>query len=138
MKAFITNKKADFWILLSIVILGIVGAICYAVTGTDASQMTDTQMSGVVLSIYIVAVAVSAIAMFVEMPLLRTGGAVIYFAALLAWAVNQAGYIVNVFMGIDGNVFSFGYIIAVLVLLLGIIASVLTGVLLLKRIEKKA
>lgn len=138
MKAFITNKKADFWILLAMVILGVIGAICYGVTGTDASQMTDTHVSALVLSIYIIAVALSAVAMFVEIPLLRTGGAVIYFAALLAWGVNQAGYIVNVFMGIDGNVFSFGYLVAVFVLLIGIVVSVLTGVLLLKRVEKKA
>jgi hypothetical protein len=138
MKAFITNKKADFWILLVTVLLGIVGVICYATTGTDASEMTDTHMSLLVLLIYIVAVAASVVAMFVEIPLIRTGGAVIYFAALVSWAVNQAGYIVNVFMGIDGNVFSFGYVLAVLVLLVGIVTSIVTGAILLQRIEKKA
>ena len=135
MKQFFANKKADFYILSATVVLGILGIILYAVTATDKSQMTETFVSGWVIALFAIAVASSCAAMFLEFPLIRTLGSVAYFATILAWAINQGGYIVNVMMGIDGNVFSFGYILAVIIMLLGFIASIVSGVMLIKRQE---
>ena len=36
---------------------------------------------------------------------------IVWQLAFATWALNQAGYIVNVFMGIDGNSFSFAYVL---------------------------
>lgn len=41
----------------------------------------------------------------------KIGAFSMYFLAFATWALNQAGYIVNVFMGIDGNSFSFAYVL---------------------------
>ena len=42
---------------------------------------------------------------------LEEGEYILHLLAFATWALNQAGYIVNVFMGIDGNSFSFAYVL---------------------------
>lgn len=43
--------------------------------------------------------------------MLEEGEYILHFLAFATWTLNQAGYIVNVFMGIDGNSFSFAYVL---------------------------
>lgn len=128
MKKFLTSRTVDFWILLVTGIIGIVGGICYALTGTDQSQMTETFMSPLVLIIILVMAVLNIVSMFLKASLIRMLTAVGYFGAIVAWAVNQGGYIVNVMMGLDGNSFSPAYIFAVVAMVIGFIASLTAGI----------
>lgn len=128
MKKWLFSREISFWILLATAIIGIIGAVCYGISGTDESQMTETFMSPLVLTLIIIASLGCLAAMFVKASLLKTITAVVFFAAIVSWAINQAGFIVNVMMGLDGNSFSPSYIFAVVAMVIGFAVSLVLGI----------
>lgn len=93
--------------------------------------MTETFVSAIIYVPLIIALVINVAAAFVRGSLIKIGAFAVYFFAFASWCYTQGGYIVNVFMGIDGNVFSFAYILTLICLLacavLSIIAAVFTG-----------
>ncbi|MBO4989039.1 MAG: hypothetical protein J6D37_01775 [Clostridia bacterium] len=114
-------------------VLGIVGVISYFLSGTDASGMTETTVSAMVYVPFLLAVLASAGALLTGNSMVKILAFACYFLTLATFIMTQAGYIVNVFMGIDGNSFSFAYILAVL----GIVCPMVLSLVSLKRFRKK-
>ena len=116
--------------LLNIIaaVVGIVGLICYLVSAEDKSGMTDTVVSALVYVPVIVAVVLNAAALFSRINLLKIGAFAVYFLAFAMWCYTQGGYIVNVFMGIDGNVFSFAYILTIICFIAAMVLCIVSTV----------
>ena len=93
--------------------------------------MTETFVSAIIYVPLIIALVINVAAAFVRGSLIKIGAFAVYFFAFASWCYTHGGYIVNVFMGIDGNVFSFAYILTVICLLacavLCVVAAVFTG-----------
>ena len=84
--------------------------------------MTETFVSAIIYVPLIIALVINVAAAFVRGSLIKIGAFAVYFFAFASWCYTQ---------GIDGNVFSFAYILTVICLLacavLSIIAAVFTG-----------
>ncbi|MCI8613175.1 MAG: hypothetical protein HFE48_05730 [Clostridia bacterium] len=93
-------------------ILGIAALICYLVSAEDKSQMTETFISATVVVPLVIAVLANGAGIVYQNSLVKIGAFAMYFLSLVTWIFNQVGYIVNVFMGIDGNSFGFAYVTA--------------------------
>lgn len=128
------KKKGVNFILNCISILtGIIALICYLVSGKDQSEMTETALSAVVYVPLIIAILLNVAGIFLKTNLVKIAAFAIYFLSLVFWIYNQAGYIVNVFMGLDGNSFSFAYILSVICILASLVLSLLAAI----RFKKK-
>lgn len=92
-------------------LLGIIALICYCVSAEDKSQMTETFISASVIIPIVIAFIANGVGIVYQHSLIKIGAFAMYFLALATWILNQAGYIVNVFMGIDGNSFGFAYVV---------------------------
>ena len=53
---------------------------------------------------------------------------ILYFLTLALWGFTQAGYIVNVLMGIDGNSFSLPYILSFVGMIVPMVLSFIAAV----------
>lgn len=88
--------------------------------------MTETFVSALVYVPLILAIAVNAVGLFYSHSMIKVAAFALYFFALATWILTQAGYIVNVFMGIDGNVFSFAYILTVVCVVCCMVLSIVS------------
>ena len=113
--------------------LGILGVISYFLSGTDASGMTETEVSAMVYVPFLLAILASVGALLTGNSMVKILAFSCYFLTFATFIMTQAGYIVNVLMGIDGNSFSFLYILAVL----GIVCPMVLSLVSLKRFRKK-
>ncbi len=104
-------------------LFGIIALICYLVSAEDKSQMTETFISASVFVPIIIAFIANGVGIVYQHSLVKIGAFAMYFLALAAWALNQAGYIVNVFMGIDGNTFGFAYVLTFVSLIICAVLS---------------
>ena len=109
-----TSKKkgAGYILNLAALILGAVGLVCYFLSGTDQSKMTETVVSAMVYVPFAAAILCGVVGLFTGNSMIRMFAAILFFLTLALWGFTQAGYIVNVFMGIDGNSFSLPYILS--------------------------
>lgn len=121
-------KKRGIGYILNIVAfaLGLIALICYLCTGEDKSKMTETFLSAAVYLPIIVGVALNAAGLFYSNSLVKIAAFAAYFLGFAFWIYNQAGYIVNVMMGIDGNTFGFGYVLAVLCMIAAMVVSLVS------------
>lgn len=123
---FIKKKGVGFIINAVVVMIAIVGFILYLVSADDKSGMTETAISPIVIILYIVGIGMSIATLFINSDLTKILTAVVYIATLVFWISSQAGFIVNVMMGTDGNSFSVAYILCVVFTILAIVLSFLT------------
>ncbi len=109
-----TSKKkgAGYILNLAALVLGAVGLGCYLLSGTDQSKMTETVVSAMVYVPFAAAFLCGGVGLFTGNSMIRMFAAILFFLTLALWGFTQAGYIVNVFMGIDGNSFSLPYILS--------------------------
>ena len=107
---------------------GIIALICYLVSAEDKSGMTETYVSALVYVPLIIAILLNVVAFFLRNNIWKIGAFAVYFFAIATWCYNQGGYIVNVFMGIDGNVFSFAYVLTFICMLACAVLCVLAAV----------
>ena len=108
-------------------VLGTVGLICYLLSGEDQSKMTETYVSARVYSPFILAILANAAGFFIKGSMPKIAAFSIYFLTLALWGLTQAGYIVNVFMGIDGNSFSIAYILSVIGMIVPMVLSIVSA-----------
>ena len=122
-------KKKGVGYILNIVALamGIVALICYLVSGEDKSYMTPTYVEAIVYVPIIVGIVLNIVVLFYSNSLVKIFAFIAYFLSLCMWIYNQAGYIVNVMMGIDGNHFGFAYILAVVAMVVAMVLSLLSA-----------
>ena len=125
MKEFFKNKGVGYILNIVATALGLVAMICYLVSGTDKSYMTETTVSAIVYVPLIVAVLLNAGTLFYNNSLMKIAAFGVYFLAFALWGYNQAGYIVNVFMGIDGNSFGFAYILTIICMVACMVLSLM-------------
>lgn len=130
MNRMLKNRGISDLLNMIAFIVGIVGLICYLVSAEDKSAMTETVVSAMVYAPMIIALVINVVAVFIRNSLVKIVAFAAYFFAVASWFYTQGGYIVNVLMGIDGNVFSFAYILTIICLLactvLSIVAAALT------------
>ena len=121
-------KKRGIPDLLNAVALlfGIVALICYLVSAEDKSGMTDTHISVLVYLPIALGIAVNCAAVFFRSSLLKLFAFFLYLLSAAMWGFTQAGYIVNVMMGIDGNSYSFAYVLAILAMFVSMLLSLLS------------
>ena len=124
-----TKKKGTGYILnLAALILGIVGLVCYLISGTDQSKMTETVVSAMVYVPFALAILLNAAGLVKEDRMFRMFAMILYFLTLALWGFTQAGYIVNVLMGIDGNSFSLPYILSFVGMIVPMVLSFIAAV----------
>ena len=124
---FFKKKGIGYLLNCIAVALGIIALICYLVSGTDKSEMTPTFVEPMVYIPIIVGILLNAVVFFYSNSLVKIFAFMAYFLSLALWGVTQAGYIVNVIMGIDGNVFSFAYILTLICLIGAMVLSLLSN-----------
>lgn len=107
-------------------LLGIVAFVCYLVSAEDKSQMTETFISAAVVVPLVIAVLAGGVGIVFQHSLVKIGAFAMYFLSLVTWIFNQVGYIVNVFMGIDGNSFGFAYVVAFVFIIACAVLSLLS------------
>jgi ABC-type multidrug transport system permease subunit len=122
----IKKRGIGFIINMVVILIAVIGFILYCVSARDRSGMTETSVSALVIILYVIGIGMSTATLFFNNDLTKIMTAVVYFAVLGFWAQSQAGYIVNVFMGTDGNVFSGAYIACVVMTAVAMILSCLT------------
>lgn len=128
MAEFLRKRGVGYLLNAVAMVLGIVALICYLCTGEDKSKMTETFVSAAVYLPLIAGAVFNAAGLVYRKSLLKIGAFSAYFLGFAFWIFNQAGYIVNVMMGIDGNTFGFGYILAVVCMIAAMAVSlVATG-----------
>lgn len=133
------NSKGIGYIVNAVAaVLGIIGVICYFLSGDDRSGMTETFVSALVYVPFILAVVCSLIGLFYSNSLIKIAAFALYFFSLATWIMTQAGYIVNVFMGLDGNSFSFAYIVTFISLIACMVLSIVSGATSKKKAQKAA
>lgn len=108
-------------------VFGTVGLICYLLSGEDQSKMTETYVSAMVYVPFILAILANAAGFFIKGSMPKIAAFSIYFLTLALWGLTQAGYIVNVFMGIDGNSFSIAYILSVIGMIVPMVLSIVSA-----------
>ncbi len=120
-------KKRGIPDLLNAIALlfGIVALICYLVSAEDKSSMTDTHISVLVYLPIALGIVVNCVAVFFQNSLLKMFAFFLYLLSAAMWGFTQAGYIVNVMMGIDGNTYSFAYILSIIAMLVAMLLSLL-------------
>lgn len=116
MKEFFKKKGVGYILNIIAIAVGIIALVCYLCSAEDKSKMTETFVSAAVYVPLIIAILLNVAALFFDHSLIKIGAFVVYFAALAFWIFTQAGYIVNVMMGIDGNKFGFAYVLSVVCL----------------------
>ena len=107
-------------------LLGVVALVCYLVSAEDKSQMTETFISAAVVVPLVIAVLANGAGIVFQHSYVKIGAFAMYFLSLVTWIFNQVGYIVNVFMGIDGNSFGFAYIAAFVLMIVCAVLSLLS------------
>ncbi len=107
-------------------LLGIIAFICYLVSAEDKSQMTETFISAAVVVPLVFAVIANGVGIVFQCSYVKIGAFAMYFLAFITWIFNQIGYIVNVFMGIDGNSFGFAYVITFVFIIACAVLSLLS------------
>lgn len=123
----VTDRKNTGYILSVIaVILGIIALICYLASGEDKSGMTETVLFAGVYVPMIIAILIGVLGLFFRDSIIKTAAFAAYFLAIAMWAFSQAGYIVNVFMGIDGNAFSFAYVLSFIAMIAAPVLSLVS------------
>lgn len=128
MAEFLKKRGVGYLLNAVAMLLGIIALICYLCTGEDKSKMTETFVSAAVYLPLIVGVVFNTAGLAYRNSLLKIGAFSAYFLGFALWIFNQAGYIVNVMMGIDGNTFGFGYVLAVVCMIAAMAVSlVATG-----------
>ncbi len=108
------NKTAGFFLNLIALCCGVAALVCYLISGNDRSGMTETTVSALVYCPLAIGALINVIALFRGKGMVKVAAFIAYFFAFAMWAYTQAGYIVNVFMGIDANTFSFAYIVSLI------------------------
>ena len=126
MNEFFAKRGVGYILNAIACVLGIVCLVCYLVSAEDKSKMTETFVSALVYVPLILASAVNAVGLFYSHSMIKVAAFALYFFALATWILTQAGYIVNVFMGIDGNVFSFAYILTVVCVVCCMVLSIVS------------
>lgn len=106
------NGIVSYILNASAFLLGVIALICYCVSAEDKSKMTETFVSAAVVVPIVIAFAINGVGIAYQHSLIKIGAFSMYFLAFATWILNQAGYIVNVLMGIDGNSFGFAYVLA--------------------------
>jgi hypothetical protein len=126
MKEFINKKGIVFFLNLITAILAILGLIFYVLSAKDKSSMTETDISALVIVPFAISIALTAATLFLKHNLINIFSFILYFATFAAWLINQAGYLVNVFMGLDGNSFSFLYILTFVLIIACLVISIIS------------
>lgn len=121
------TKSTGFMLNAVALVLGLVGLICYLLSGEDKSHMTETVVSALVYIPFILSILASATGFFIKGSMPKIAAFSLYFLTLALWLLTQAGYIVNVFMGIDGNTFSIAYILCVIGMIVPMILSIVSA-----------
>lgn len=112
MKELINKKGLPFLLGIISIVLACLGLLFYCLSAQDKSNMTGTNISLLVVCSLAIAIALTILGLFVKFNLIKIFSFIFFFASFATWLVNQAGYAVNVFMGLDGNSFSAIYILA--------------------------
>lgn len=113
MKEFFKKKGVGYILNAVAIAVGIIALVCYLCSAEDKSKMTETFVSAAVYVPLILAILLNVAALFFDYSLIKIGAFIMYFIVLAFWIFTQAGYIVNVMMGIDGNKFGFAYVLSV-------------------------
>lgn len=126
MSAQSKNRGVGYRINIVAMALGIVGLICYLVSGEDKSQMTETFVSASVYVPFLIAIILNGAGLFFKSSIIKIFAFAMYFLTLAMWILTQAGFIVNVVMGIDNNTFSFAYILSVICMIAPMVLSLVS------------
>lgn len=123
MNEWLKQKGVGYLLNAIALVLGILCLICYLISAEDKSKMTETFVSALVYVPLCIALILNAVGLFYDNSMVKVSAFIVYFFAMATWLLTQAGYIVNVLMGIDNNRFSAAYIITVVSLLAAMVLS---------------
>ena len=121
-----SRRSAGYWLLLPAIGFGAVGMAAYMKYGI--TEFTPSLSKSAVVA-FALGIILCAFSLVKEYKVVKFLG---YLALLYAWIESlcvQATYIANVFVSIDGNSFSAGFLTTVICSLIGAIAALLSVIL---------
>lgn len=120
------RRSTGYWMLLPAIGFGAVGMAAYMKYGI--TEFTPA-LSKSAVAAFVLGILFCAFSLVREYKVIKFLG---YLAFLYAWIESlcaQATYIANVFVSIDGNSFSPGFLVTVICSLLGAVAALLSVIL---------
>ena len=126
MKEFFRKRGVGYILNIAALLIGVVALVCYLSSAEDKSGMTETHLSALVIVPLAAALAVHASVVVLNKNYLKLIAAILWLCVLLTWIFTQVGFIVNVMMGIDQNVFSAAYIATFVCIIADIVLCVLS------------
>ena len=125
-KKFLAGKGVGYYLTLPALIFGILAIVMYSNTGiTDF----NTQLSTSALVCGWIGVALCALSLVFEFKPVKYIAYLLFFYAFFAYIQTQATYIANVFVSIDGNTFTGGFIATVVFYVLSFVITLLAAAL---------
>ena len=125
-KKFLSGKGVGYYLTLPAIIFGILAIVMYGKTGiTDF----NTQLSTGVLVCGWIGVGLLIISLAFEFKPVKYVAYLLFLFAFFAYIQTQATYIANVFVSIDGNTFTGGFIATVVFYVLSFVVTLLAAAL---------
>ncbi|MGN0813794.1 MAG: hypothetical protein ACI4MH_01005 [Candidatus Coproplasma sp.] len=136
-KNFLATHGVGYYLTLPAIVFAVAALILYEQTGvTEFNPQIDSSATvsiivGVALALVAVGVGLipSAWGEYLEKPLLYASYLVIFYA-FIRYIGSQATYIANVFVAIDGNSFTAGFICTFVFFIISFVLALLSGCLL--------
>ena len=114
-KKFFAGRGLGYWLSLAALVLGFVALGLYYNNGIN--EFT-TKLNGSVIAGIWAAAALCVVALAVDIKPLRYISYFLYLYAFMGFIYSQVNYIANVFVAIDGNTFTAGFIATAVCLVL--------------------
>ena len=125
-KKFLSGKGVGYYLTLPALIFGILAIVMYGRTGiTDF----NTQLSTSALVCGWIGVGLLAVSLVIEFRPVKYVAYLLFLYAFFAYIQTQATYIANVFVSIDGNTFTSGFIATVVFYVLSFVVTLFAAVL---------
>ena len=125
-KKHLSGKGLGYYLALAALLCSLVALILYRKTGI--TQFSSSLSSSALTCLWI-CMALCAVSLVFENKLIKYVAYLICFYGFFGYLQSQVNYIANVFVGIDGNSFTGGFIATLVFFLLAVVLTLLSAAL---------
>ena len=126
LKNMMAGKGIGYYLLVPAIACGIAAVLMYRKTGIT---QFNPELSTAAIVCGWVAVGLCVFSLVLELKPVKYAAYLLFLFAFLAYVKSQITYIANVFVSIDGNTFTGGFIATVVLFLVATVLALLAGAL---------
>ena len=125
MKEFLSKKGAGYWLVLPAFLCALAALILYNKTGV--TEFNPSLSKPALICLWI-SMGLMLVSLVIDLKPLRYLAYLVCLYGFFASLSSQATYIANVFVSIDGNTFTAGFLATLILYLLAFVLMLLSGI----------